>query len=258
MRLSYRTRWLPKAGATVAEYEDAFAPARARHAQTVARKRFAVADGASESLLAGYWAKLLVRTFCGATADRAPALAFGDALERWPNVLGEYLQARERQGDPIQWFEEPGLERGAFSTFVGLHLEVESGARRWGAVAIGDSCLLQFRRGELFETFPRRPGDRFDSAPPLICSKTADSGAIARHTLQQQGTFQQGDTFLLVTDAVAAWFLDAHAGGRGTWAKQLFFAAPTRREFNCWVRHLRSDGSMRNDDVTVMEIRVEE
>lgn len=258
MRLSYRTRWLPKAGSSAAEYEDAFAPARARQAQAVARKRFAVADGASESLLAGCWAKLLVRTFCAATGDWAPALAFGDALARWPSVLCEYLQARERQGEPIQWFEEPGLERGAFSTFVGLQLEREGHARRWGAVAVGDSCLLQFRRGELCEAFPREPGDSFDTAPPLICSKTTDSGLIAERARHREGTFQRGDMFLLVTDAVAAWFLDAQAGGRGSWAKQFFFEALTRREFNGWVRDLRSDGSMRNDDVTVMQICVEE
>jgi len=258
MRLSYRTRWLPKAGSTASEYEDAFAPARARRAQAVARKRFAVADGASESLLAGYWAKLLVRTFCAATADGAPALAFVDALERWPSVLGEYFQARDRQGEPIQWFEEPGLERGAFSTFVGLQLEGGDGAHRWGAVAVGDSCLLHFRCGELFGTFPREPGDSFDNAPELICSRTADSGVIARHARHREGTFQRGDTFLLVTDAVAAWFLNAQAGGRGSWAKQLFFEAPTRREFNGWVRDQRSKGSMRNDDVTVMQICVED
>jgi hypothetical protein len=256
MRLSYRTRWLPKAGSSVGEYEDAFAPARGRPGHAVARKRFAVADGASESLLAGRWAKLLVRTFCGASSDAPPASVFAHALAQWPGVLSEYLRGRERQGEPIQWFEEPGLERGAFATFVGLELDTAGSSRRWRAVAVGDSCLLHFRAGELFEAFPREPGDSFDTAPPLICSRMTDSGTVAARALHREGTFETGDTFLLVTDAVAAWFLDAQAGGRGSWAKS-FFDASTRRDFNDWVRELRDDGSMRNDDVTVMQIRVE-
>ena len=66
-----------------------------------------------------------------------------------------------------------------------------------------------------------------------------------------------GDVFLLVTDAVAAWFLAAEADGTGGWANQ-FFEVPTRRDFSGWVRALREDGSMRNDDVTVMQISVED
>ena len=256
MCLSYRTRWLPKAGSSVGEYEDAFAPARARPAHAVARKRFAVADGASESLLAGQWARLLVRTFCGAASDAAPASVFANALARWPEVLTEYLQGRERRGEPIQWFEQPGLERGAFSTFVGLQLDADRRPRRFTALAVGDSCLLHFRAGQLCDAFPREPGDSFDATPPLICSNMTNSGSIAAGALQREGTFQAGDIFLLVTDAVAAWFLDAQAGGRGSWARS-FFEAATRRDFNSWVRDLRNDGSMRNDDVTVMQIRVE-
>ncbi len=257
MRLSYRTRWLPKAGSSTREYEDAFAPARARPPHSVTCKRFAVADGASESLLAGRWAKLLVRTFCAATDDSAPASVFTTALQRWPAVLSAYLEGRERQGQPIQWFEEPGLERGAFSTFVGLQLEADGCTQRWGAVAVGDSCLLHFRSGELFDAFPRRPGDTFDTAPSLICSKTIDSESIATRALHREGTFEIGDTFLLVTDAVAAWFLEAQAGGRGSSAKHLLFEATSRHDFDGRVRDLRNDGSMRNDDVTVMQICVE-
>jgi hypothetical protein len=255
MRVSSKTRWLPKAGSSTREYEDAFEPARASPSDMVARVRFAVADGASESLLAGRWAKLLVRTFCSAADDALSTTTFAQALGQWPDLLSRYLEARERRGQPIQWFEEPGLQRGAFSTFVGLQLHEHESARKWAAVAIGDSCLLHFRTGDLLETFPREPGDSFDTNPVLICSKGNVSGELAEHAIYSQGTFEVGDAFVLVTDAVAAWFLAAQADGRGAWAKQLF-EAPTGSDFDGWVRELRKDGSMRNDDVTVMQISV--
>jgi hypothetical protein len=258
MQLSYQTRWLPKAGNTSREYEDAFAPRRSRPARPVRSKRFAVADGASESLLAGRWADLLVRTFCAAGSRTEPASVFGDAIRQWPEVLSRYADEREGSGKPIQWFEEPGLDRGAFATLVGLQLDEDSDRRSWSAVALGDSCVLHFRGTELLNAFPRRPGDRFDSNPPLICSRATNLGVVAAHTERCGGTFEVGDNFVLVTDAVAAWSLDLMASGEGSLPTQLFFETETRRAFNRAIRDLRSEGKMRNDDVTVMHISVEE
>jgi hypothetical protein len=54
--LSARAFWLPKAGNTIAEYEDAFD-------FSIAARCFAVADGATDSAFAGRWARSLVRAF---------------------------------------------------------------------------------------------------------------------------------------------------------------------------------------------------
>lgn len=206
--------------------------------------------------MAGRWADLLVRTFCDAPVGADSTSVFTKALDRWSATLSEYAEERERTCKPIQWFEEPGLERGAFATFVGVQLAPDQNT--WSAVALGDSCLLHFRGKKLITAFPREPGDGFDSNPPLICSRATDLDAIRNHTLEKQGALKRGDAFLLVTDAVAAWFLEAESDGKGSWAMQFFFEAPKRRDFNGWVRDLRKEGSMRNDDVTVMRIDVED
>src|SRR3954469_25715312 len=116
MRLAVSTRWLPKAGSTSLEYEDAFAPRRSRRSRNPPTKRFAVADGASESLLASRWADLLVRRYCSHHLSPDPGAVFSDCIARWPGRLASYSGDREQSGRPIQWFEEPGLERGAFAT----------------------------------------------------------------------------------------------------------------------------------------------
>ena len=73
MRASVTASWVPRAGSDVAQYEDAFYPKvnGTRHAR---RLRFAVADGASESMLSGLWADLLVRTWCKARRRGMPQI----------------------------------------------------------------------------------------------------------------------------------------------------------------------------------------
>jgi hypothetical protein len=53
--LSVQAFWLPKAGNTTKEYEDAFD-------YSIAERRFAVADGATDSAFAGHWARILGST----------------------------------------------------------------------------------------------------------------------------------------------------------------------------------------------------
>ena len=54
---------LPKAGNTDDEYEDAFYPVSGGDLRGESL-RFAVADGASEGMLSGEWAQVLVKAFC--------------------------------------------------------------------------------------------------------------------------------------------------------------------------------------------------
>jgi hypothetical protein len=54
--------WLPKAGNSDSEYEDAFFPRRLKR-RNGRRLRFAVADGATETSFSGVWARLLVSSF---------------------------------------------------------------------------------------------------------------------------------------------------------------------------------------------------
>lgn len=246
MRASVTTLWAPRAGSTTAQYEDAFYPGHdgPRHAR---RLRFAVADGASESMLSGLWAGLLVRTWCKARRRRLPEI-LDVAKAAWDVELAAYLEDRGRTDRPIQWFEEPGLERGAFATLLGLAFSTDHvhHTGKWEATAVGDSCLFQVRGGELLSAFPLKSSDEFDSAPKLVPSRHVDRVSVEHDT----GDWKGGDTFFLLTDAVAAWFLRTHEAGGAPW--ETLVAADAD-----WVARRRADRTLRNDDVTVMRIDVE-
>src|SRR5207244_12238410 len=117
---------------------------------------------------------------------------------------------------PIQRFEESGLDRGAFSTLLGLAFNSVTHAHgSWTATALGDTCLFQVRDDALLAAFPLKHPDEFDNAPRLVPSRPDDLGRVLGALDAEAGDWRTGDTFSLATDAVAAWFLrDAHAGGR--------------------------------------------
>src|SRR5947209_17840999 len=141
LALSCRQFRLPRLGHRPDECQDA-------SAADPVRGRFAVADGATESVYAGEWARLLVDAFVG-----------GEAAPFWPTWLPP-VQARWEEAirpaagaPPRPWYMEEALSRGgAFATFLGLALEPNADGPalwKWEAHAVGDSCLFLVRRGEL-------------------------------------------------------------------------------------------------------------
>lgn len=254
MRIESNTRRLPKRGNRLSEYEDAFyqkGPPMGREGCW----RFAVSDGASESMLSGPWADILVKAFCRSNVPVTRASARGIigrasmAYEAW---LKEYLRRREREGRPVQWYEEPGLQAGAFATLLGLRLVAgapEDGFR-WEAVCLGDSCLFQVREDRLVASFAMERSSDFGRRPVLLCSNPAKNRLALAKLKIASGTVLPGDVFYLMTDALAAWFLREHERGGAPWA------ALDALDFRELVSDLRRQGLMRNDDVTVTSIRV--
>ena len=254
MRASVTTCWVPRAGSDAAQYEDAFAPrvSGPRHAR---RLRFALADGASESMLAGLWADLLVRTWCKARRRSLPQI-LDVAGAAWEVELAAYLEDRERSERPVQWFEEPGLERGAFATLLGLAFETGAAQSHgeWRAVSLGDTCLFQVRDDELLSAFPIKSSTEFDSAPKLVPSRPEDVDRVLANVDEEQGDWRRGDTFFLATDAIGAWFLRSYEQGAPPWRVLDRFATP--EAFAVWVEARRQERALRNDDVTVMRVDV--
>jgi hypothetical protein len=247
--------WLPRAGNDAAEYEDAFQPHKdGRH--SARRLRFAMADGASESMLSGRWADVLTRTWCKAPRNRIVEV-LADATGQWDGQLAAYLADRQRLDRPIQWFEEPGLDKGAFATFLGLHFTTRrSNVGSWLAIALGDTCLFHVRGEELLSAFPVKASADFGSSPKLVPSKPADVESVALHVEERHGEWHSGDLFVLATDALSAWFLAEVEAGRQPWEQVLGFTARGQAAFAEWANGLRAQGRLRNDDVTVTRIEV--
>jgi hypothetical protein len=255
MRVFMTTFWLPKAGNALAEYEDAFYPQYAGE-RTAAQLRFAVSDGASEGMLSGQWASILARLYCRAVRATTRLDSLLDhALPAWEAWTADYLEQRVQENRPLQWFEEPGLQRGAFATLLGLHLAEYKGLCRWSALALGDSCLFQIRDSRLIAAFPLQHAEEFSSRPFLIASNPALNNGLAERVQHVKGDWQPGDRFYLVTDALAAWFLDEYETGSQPWVP-LHENSTDPHSFEEWVGTLRSSKLMRNDDVTLLSIEM--
>jgi len=136
MMMFVQVFWLPKEGNTIEEYEDALA-------YSISERRFAVADGATESSFAERWAQSLVRGFVfgevppwEGEAPAEPIDKFGGsltlpvpidkfrsltlpALKNWL----EPLQREWREGidwKRLPWFAVEKAQAGAFASLLGL------------------------------------------------------------------------------------------------------------------------------------------
>ena len=252
MEIVARVLWLPKAGNTAEEYEDAWAVAD-ETPEVADVFRCAVADGATETSFSGLWARLLTRGFCEGTFPDGPELGDFAPLQRaWTQDVAAI---------PLPWYAEEKARSGAFSSLVGLTIAAASGAEpgRWAALAVGDSCLFQVRDDRLLTALPLDTADAFTNRPTLLSSNAASNDErVAAQLVPFAGDWLPGDSFYLLTDALACWFLLACEAGGQPWRDlDVIATADNASAFVDWIAELRADRTLRNDDVTLLRVAVD-
>jgi len=236
-----QTFQIPKAGNTESEYEDAYA--RRNHGAP-SPARYAVADGAETSSFAGLWAWLLVNEFVQGFAPSE------HEFWEWCERLGAKW-ASAVDGRDLPWYAQEKAKRGAFATLLGLTLH----RTYWQALAVGDTCLVLVRGDELVESFPVRKADEIGTHPDLVPSRPVRDRSTLPKVRVTKGKWEKGDRFYLATDALAQWFLAEQERGRKPWSTIESYMNPPDR-LGILVQKLRADGVMRNDDVTLLRIKV--
>ena len=247
--------WLPKAGNGEDEYEDACRTIYPQRIGAVGRRmvRTAVSDGASESAFAREWANVLAHAF----VSRPP-----DIRGLTEESLYDWLASAQEEWhvgvpwDRIPWHGETKARAGAFATLLGLTAGASPGNSRrlrWQAVAVGDSCLFVVRGGRLLLSFPLEDAAEFDNSPALVCSNPDNMGDLWEDVRQDSGECVAGDSFILASDALACWFLARNHAGEKPWETLL---ALDSSGWSAWVEKQRRAGLMRNDDTTLVIIRV--
>jgi hypothetical protein len=253
---------LPKGGSKPTEFEDACyveAVSVGDGEVDTPEVRIAIADGASEGLFAGRWAGELVRRFVGVERD-----TFADTLREvvldWERSVAEYIADRTASGVPVQWYEEQGLERGAFATLLVLCLSTldhDPARGVWSALALGDTCVFHVRDEEVVTAFPVSLSTEFGSRPRLLPSRPRDVDRVTSWLEVYEGDWRAEDTFYLATDALSAWFLgEIEAGGRPWETLRDLGTADAPLGFAEWVEAMRAEGAMRNDDVTLIRMTI--
>jgi hypothetical protein len=240
--MRWQSFFLPKRGHSADEYEDAFAGGPAAG-------RFAIADGAAESSFAALWARLLVEGFVNAGRKTSANGSWLVPLqERW---------AAGVDGLVVPWYGEAKRTHGAFATFLGLVVKC-SGRRAggtWLAKAVGDSCLFHIGGKGLQAAFPLCRAADFGNRPALLGSRS-DARTCAALPKEAWGKWQAGERLLLMTDALAQWFLAETERGRQPWCviEERQRSQSRTEALASWVEELRDRGSLRNDDVTLLVI----
>jgi hypothetical protein len=233
-----------KKGETIAECADAYAVGAADGAGAVA-----VADGVSQSLYPGEWAKLLVNA---CVADAAFTLQRDECLSplrrEWLARFTERLEAKRAEDDPMLCYLEIFFieERSAGATLLGVRVK---DAHTVTYEVLGDTCLIVVRGGVIVQVIGSNDG--FTDFPDYVDShqRRGMKGTPRTGTVDDLAT---GDRLLLATDALAAWF-DA-ARQKPDCGRTLVEAADrltSQRDFETFVDRLRTDG-MADDDTTLV------
>ena len=259
MRCTVSSFWLPRHGSPAGQYEDAFSPRRTG-VRTAPSLRLAVADGASESMLSGLWADLLVTTWCR-SRRRGVREVVAAAMSEWHTTLGNYLEGREAERRPIEWFEQPGLDRGAHATLLGLELSQVQGPVGdgcWTAVSLGDSCLFHVSADALVTAFPVDDAAHFGNTPKLVPTGSSQLDRVMACLEWATGTWRPGDVLFLTTDALAAWFLTETGAGAAPWRDLTRIDRDDHAGFAFWAAGLRARGRLRNDDLTLLRVELAE
>ena len=241
------TFWLQKRGSTADEYEDAASPAEPVDAE-LRVFRAATADGATEASFSGRWALNLAAAYHNGTLSsshfrrRLPALA-----AQWDADLPKHS---------LPWYALDKLARGAFSSLLGITLsdagDGENG--EWTALAVGDSCCFQTRGDFLLAAFPIASAKQFDNHPALISTDAAANAVLSSAAKRHKGTWRVGDRFLVMTDALALWFMTSVEEGDRPWTILHEFHTDQKEEFSTWVSEEREGNRMHNDDTTLIRI----
>ena len=232
-----------KDGANIAECEDAIAV-------NEIMRRYAIADGATEAFDAGSWARALVESW---TTEES-CFDTDESFKLWARATGERWEG-EWSGRELAWYAEAKRERGSFAAFAGVVFDEDERGLKWRAVALGDACVIHRRANVIVCAMPLDDARKFNATPQLVPSRTERHADVWQHLCIEAGEVRDGDVLLLLTDAVAAWYLRLFAEADSSITKFENALADGRdEELNLLIDAERCAGRLRDDDVAAVRI----
>ena len=239
-----------KAGNSELEYEDAFWPPHPHKILDKNVVRIAVADGATDAIFSGLWARLLVKTY---GRHRLDVAEFSERVARLGRAWNRIVTRR-----PLPWYAEERARAGAFAALIGVELTEgnDPASGEWSAMACGDSCFFQLRNNEVVHAFPLTRSEEFSSTPFLLSSAGGSSSGLDGISVAT-GSWSEGDCFYLMTDALACWFLTSCEQGSMPWQLLRNITLAKDPPFEAWISELRESRQIKNDDCTLVSVTLE-
>jgi hypothetical protein len=267
---------LEKQGSTELEWEDA-AGCRDGDPAAGVEPRYVVVDGATEAYDAVRWVEHLVSSFVSETlprsasgslsepvpgfvdefvADAGPALTH-EALRAWFALVQRLWEAEAPARFATVIEQHKFHAEGSFATFLGCRLTgLDGPTARWEAAALGDTVLFHVRAGRLFRHFPPIGVDEFGLSPDGIGTLTRSLEPMVAALELGAGEIRAGDVLFIATDALAVWLLTQAAGRDEATLWRLLTELEHDATFAALVADQRAAGRLRNDDVTLLRIRL--
>ncbi len=233
---------IPKPNTSPEQCEDAysFAPGIA-----------AIADGAGQFFESRRWAKILANAFVAGP----PWLGDPSAED---GFLGWVSNAAAEWGTSIPWesldpIQNIKASEGSAATLTGVEYSASldgTGGGSWRCLAVGDSCLFQISDNRLIDWLPVKRAADFSGTSLLLSTRRAENPDDLRRFVYE-GEWHKGDELLLLTDAIAGWFLRQFEAGNTPW---MTLAEHDKRSLPGFVTRLMTAGKMRIDDVTLVSV----
>lgn len=240
----------PKAGSEQAEWEDGAGYDEGDPATGTAR--LVVADGATEAYDSIRWVGLLVESFLGPAGPPPGVPAAG--VHEWISRLQDRW-TREAPRFANLYEERKFRADGSFATLLGCEVRGLGGPQpTWTAVALGDTVLFQVRGTAQLERFPAVTAADFGINPDGVFTAPAARDRMRAALGRAEGTLDVGDRLFLATDAFAEWMVRAADVQPAELWRLLDRLDPGT--FRGLVANRRRAGAMKNDDVTLMRVRV--
>ncbi|MDO8971463.1 MAG: hypothetical protein Q7U74_12290, partial [Saprospiraceae bacterium] len=157
--VTWKAYSMPHQGNSPEENEDAFSPEIQQQVFTMqAQLTCAVADGATQTSFSRAWARLLVQKAASMVPTYDLTELLSAAQADWKGMVSRIN---------LPWHAEEKVRQGAFATLLWLGIldlqvpgyvstspflpsnRLGRSGGSWKAVAVGDTCLFQFRKNEL-------------------------------------------------------------------------------------------------------------
>lgn len=252
--------------------------------------RVAVADGATGSSFSQLWARHLVESFISSHVpvrqDFQDIREFtAQAADSWNTRVIHEVLSGYKPGSMRHLRVKNGLLNTTQAATL-LLMEFDTVQHTWKAAALGDTMVFQFSGDGLNRNRPFRhmTGETFGNNPILVTSSRAEQDTYIWKPLDRDDAYAEGsfdpedDVFLLMTDAIAAYFLylvdyfersdrtteqlNEIEHSAGLFIKGRPFRKPKQdKEFAEWAAKRRTKdnpkafGRLKNDDITLIRVR---
>ena len=258
MKLVWKSFSICKDGNREEENEDAVSPQLANGIRVNTDKfSCAMADGATTSSFSKLWAALLVKE---ASLSNDLQKEFFQAVNNARMRLNTELD-----GNQLSWPAMIKVRQGAFATLLWFHIWHQNGsilsanpekARGWVAHAVGDTCLFQVVKGHFCGSFPLSTASQFNNTPDLISTNpTYQRSTPGKNALS--GEWHKGDHFLISSDALSEWIIRNYEKNTINWP-MISENLTSLVRYQTWIRSLRRQRQIKNDDTSLIAISVDD